>query len=351
MDPRRRRAVRYALLPGCFVVCSVPAQAAGDPGHKFDGYGFVSGYYDDNVFSYSDEDRLAYESGTGEAGKFPIAGLSDFVTTIAARGDYDWSVRRHSMWRARALVDGTLYADNSDRNNYRFGASMQRVLRNGSVNLSVAYMPSYYLRELYWRPMPERPAGVTYAAARYATVAVDTRARMRLGSRVDGLVEAGVTNRNYESPFDERDNNTYSGAGGVEVQIARGLTGACMAVLDVSKARGADSPDPEAEDISNSKLGGNVEFNAKMSRRLRFIQSVEYGHQVYSTKNPSDAAHYDRRDDEVTSTSRIQMVIPGGWQPECYFAYRGSWSNTTPGATEFGQYTGYRVGLQLTRYF
>jgi hypothetical protein len=328
-----------------------PNAIAQSSNRNLDGYGFISGYYDNNVFSYSDQDRQRFEAGDSAGGKYSFESLGDYVTTLALRGDYQWNVRKHSMWRARLLYDGSYYARNTERTNHRVGMSLQRLLRHSEITLDASHTPNYYLRHLYWRPMPERPAGVRYAPAVYDRFAIGADGRTRLARAVDGVVAVGFTYRDYEFPFDERDNNAYSLGSGVDVAIHPRLDTSIRLVVDVTRADGADASDPAIEDISNNRYGVQLRGAWRMSRSVRFVQAFDYGHQVYTTSNVADIAHHDRRDDEFESTSELGMVALDGWQPQIFFQYRASTSTTPPGIAEFGQYTAVRYGLQITYYF
>lgn len=341
-------AVGLVLVVGSL---GAPLHTDARPLHRVHGYMFVKGYFDDNVFSYSDADRQTFDSGTATNDKFPMSSLSDYVTTLALRGDYDWGIRRHSLWKMRVMVDGTMYARNSDRNSLGLGLALRRSLRHSEAELSVNYTPSYYLRNLYWRPMPERPTGVRYAAARYSRAILKARVQTRLTRRVDGVLETAVANRNYEFPFNERDNNTYSGAAGIEASLSRRVRGTFLGRVDLSKARGANATDPSIEDVSNNAFGVELGASYRVSRKVSASESVEYTHQTYTTDNAMDSAHFDRRDNDVAATSRIRVTLENGWQPQVFFTYHGSRSNTPAGVADFGQYTRYRMGLQMTRYF
>lgn len=324
---------------------------ASERDRALDGYCFVSSYYDNNVFSYSDQDRDRFAAGDTTSGRYPIEDLFDYVTTLAARGDYRWNIHDQSMWRARLLYDGTFYALNTDRTSHRFGASLERQLPRANVTLSGNYTPDYYLRHLYWRPMPGRPAGVRYAAAQYDKFVVGVDGDIRLSHTVNGLMTMGFARRNYDYPFDERDNDTYSFGAGVDVAAHPRLDLSLLLSADLSNASGADSTSPVVADISNNRYGFKVTGSWRMSRWLRFVQSFDYGHQVYTSDKVADISHFDRRDDEIETTSELRVINLGGWQPQAYFQYRASTSTVPPGIAEFGQYTAFRFGLQVTYYF
>ena len=131
--------------------------------NRFDAYAFVSSYYDDNVFDYSDADRARFDAATTPLSRFPISDLSDVVTRVAGRGSYLWKVRRRSYWRARLSYDGRLYANNGDKTYHELGVSLRRKKRRGSFELRAGYTPEYYLRHLFWRASLAPPPGVRHA--------------------------------------------------------------------------------------------------------------------------------------------------------------------------------------------
>lgn len=339
------------------VVCALattaagPARAADVPEERrFDGYSFVLSYYDDNIYDYSDEDIQRFEAGD-TSGKYPIASISDFVTTLALRGDYRWDIREDSLWRLRLFFDTAFYAKNTDRSNQRFAASLQRPMRTSYVALTVGYLPDYLLRYLYWRPMPERPAGVRYAPAVYDRLALTLEGRRRLSRRTDGVLVVTYAHRDYEFPFDERDSNAYLFSVGAELGLNRKLATTLMLAAELTQASGADASDPAVDDTSNNRFGFELEGIWRMNRWLRFVQTFGYDRQDYTTNNVVDVEHYDRVDHEFRAASQLQMKIVDGWQPEVFFQYRASDSTVPPGVAEFGAYEDTRLGLQVTYYF
>jgi len=347
----RNRAALFAFFVFAVILAFHSASfAQRDRGH-FDGYGFVSSYYDNNVFSYSSQDRDLYNSGLATGNKFPIESLGDVVTTLALRGDYRWEVKKRSMWRVRLSYDGTLYGNNTDKNYNRFGATLERIKRNYQIGLSANYTPEYYLRNLYWRPMPDRPLGIRYAAATYKRLIVAANGNTRLSDKVDGNAMLGYAKRDYNYPFDERDNNTYMIGAGVNVEMTERFEASFNLTMDLSRAAGADSTNPAVDDVSNNRFGIDIGGTWRFASRWLFVPSVDYGHQVYTTGKATDISHYNRTDNEITLTGEVRMMPRNGWQPEAYIQYRASSSSIPAGLAEYGQYKAYRLGMQVTYYF
>ena len=347
--------VHFAAMIACVLgaLLSCGRAMAGEAAERgpFDGYAFIAAYADNNVFLYSDVDRQRFESGVPAGGKYPIQDLADIVTTLAARGDLRWDVQPYSLWRVRLMYDANVYARNTDRTNQRLGVSLQRQLRHAHASVTANYVPDFYLRHLYWRPMPGRPPGIRYAAARYDKMEITAEGSLRLSRIVDGLLGLGFARRDYDFPFDERDNNTYSIDAGAEVRVRPRLSLSFMFNVDLLHASGADSTSLAAEDISNNQFGFELGGSWRMNEWLRFVQTFDYSHQVYTTGNVADLPHHDRKDDEFGTRSEFRMGPFSGWQPDVFIEYHTSKSSVPPGIAEFGQYTAFRVGIQVTYYF
>jgi hypothetical protein len=192
---------------------------------------------------------------------------------------------------------------------------------------------------------------VRYADAHYDKLEFALEGQKRLSHKVDGLLTAGFARRNYDHPFDERDNNTYSVSAGVDVGVHPRINISLLLNMDLSYASGADSTDPAVADVSNNRYGFELGGRWRIKHWLRFEQTFDYGHQTYTSGNIADISHHDRTDNEFETASTLRMGSFSGWQPSAFFEYRTSNSSVRPGIAEFGQYTAYRTGAQLTYYF
>lgn len=339
------------LFLGLFLVVlvSVPIPAHSKP---LDGYVFVSGYYDDNIFNYSDADRETFKNRSGSLERFPIESLDDFVLTPAARGDYLWEVRRHSNWRIRAQIDGRLHLNNTSRNYARMGLSLRRRSRRGSVEFSLGYTPNYYLRHLYWRPMPNRPVGVRFAAARFDKYSIQLSARRDLSRKTSGLAELEFARRNYDFPFDERDNSTVSLTAGVRHETSRVLRIELEGSSAWCAAKGPSGVPGALADVSNNQYGVRAGLRWKFSRGWRLVETLAYTHQGYTSNDPADVAHYDRKDHDVDWSNRLYWRIDRNWQAQLYYRHRSSSTSVSaPLYFDVGQYTAQRVGMQVNYFF
>jgi hypothetical protein len=91
----------------------------------------------------------------------------------------------------------------------------------------------------------------------------------------------------------------------------------------------------------------------KCDRRGRVIAagSFDYQNQKYTSVKPSDSGHIGRIDHDYDFGLSLSWRATDRLQPELNYEYRTSSSNVIAGATEFGSFSGYRVGAQLTAYF
>jgi|GEM_PF-3199565 len=313
-------------------------------------YAFVSSYYDDNVFDYSDADRAQFQSATVPLSRFPISNLSDVVTNVSGRLNYLWNARRRSNWRARLSYNGHFYTNNGEKTYHEFEGSLRRKKRRGLVELAVGITPDYYLRHLYWRGSLGPPPGVKYAPASMARYVVALRGRRRLSRRWAIDVRGRFARRNYAAPFDERDNSTWTIGAGPVVRVSRRVEVDGRLALGFSSAAGANSTDPAAADISNNRLTVRTGMTWRMSRRVRLEEGVGYSHQRYTTGRVTDTYHYNRKDDEYWWHNELTLPRQGKVQPKVFFNYRRSSTTTEPGVADVGQYTGSRFGAQLTMY-
>ncbi len=322
------------------------------PRHRFDGYAYLGLYYDDNVFNYSDSDRQTFEGRTQPLERFPIESLDDFVAVPAVRVDYLWKIRRHSDWRVRAMADAQIYTSNTIKNYSRFGLSLRRRVRDGSVALALRYTPSYYLRHLFWRQMPERPAGVRFAAAQFNKFSLALDSRYNFSPAWVGLFGFDFAYRNYDFPFDERDNSTYSIAAGARYRASRALRLKFLASVGWSRAKGPNQVPGALADISNNQYGFQGGFTWRISGGLRLDETLVYSHQSYTTSNPLDTAHFDRRDKDIHWSNRLYWRIDRHWQPQVFYVYRNSSTSVdSPLYFDVGQYRGNRAGVQVNYFF
>lgn len=351
-----RRGIPAAIL--VLAICSTSvAQVSGRRPStlqsKFDGYVIVNEYYDDNVFDYSGNDRTLMDTSATVPGRFAIDHVGDYVTDAALRLDRLWEHGRRSSWRLRLRYDADIYARNTFRNYHQFGVEFRHEARRTYFETGFRWLPKYYLRDLYWRPMPERPAGVNHAPANFTKYAFNLEAGTQLARHLQGRTWLAIDRHDYDFPFDERDNTSYSAGVRVDSRLTRRISGQLRFELGTSKAAGADSTSPTVVDVSyhSRAAAAELELRIDRTRNIDLTQSFRYEHQSYTTDRITDVYHYGRKDDEYEWETQLTWRPHPHWQPRLFYAYRRGTTTTSPGATDVGAFSGNRAGLQLIHYF
>ncbi len=330
-------------------------------------YGFITEYYDNNILNYSDTDRTLFGTGTNPKRYDPLKNLDDYVTDLGARFTYESGGRRSEMWRVRLKGDATLFAHNRFRNYTLWGLEMRRNIRRSYVEVGVTWLPNYKLRNLYWRPMANRPLGVRYAAADFKRITYDAQLGIALSRRLDGRIDISAGTTNYKSPFDERDNSTVNESMRLTYDVSKRVTVYGGFGFVQSRADGRNLPPSEIvrdsnyvnpvqsvpRDISYNATTAEIGGRVKCDRRGRVIAagSLDYQHQKYTSQKPLDTGHNGRIDHDYDLNLSLSWRASDRLQPELNYEYRKSSSNVAAGVAEFGSFTGYRLGAQLTAYF
>lgn len=322
------------------------------PHLSFDGYLVTTGYYDDNVFNYSPTDIALIGSAADTSERFPISSVDDYVLQIAVRTDAINAVNKRTSWRARLRYDANVYARNTSRSHQQFGAELRWDHRRTYAEMSALWLPNYYVRELYWRPMPSRPSGVRYAPGEYDRYSLILETGTRFARGLHGHVTGAYDRRDYKAPFDERDNSAYTIGAGLEWDVVSRVHCQGRGYFCSVSAAAASSLDSLASDISNDQYGGEggVELELDGRGRWQLNESVYYEHQRYTTGNPVDRFHYGRLDDEWGWGSQMTWRFHPHWQTRVFYDFRTS-KTSEKVATDEGAFTGNRVGLQTIWYF
>jgi hypothetical protein len=313
----------------------------------------IAPFYDDNIFDYSSAARTAYDSSGSTNSRFAIKSLSDLATDIDARVDYQMGKRKSSQWRIRLRSDARVYDRNRFRSYNQFGFELRVTKRRSYIELSSRLLPKYNLRALFWRRMPQRPQGVRYAAADYSKFSLALEVGTRLNSFLDWRIGLERRRYNYVFPFDERDNSNLNGSSRLTFHLTRQLDIYVEGGLGSTKAAGKDSSSNVVNDISNNQTELNAGFRWGIDRREHIILGVsaDYLHQKFSSIKLADVSHFHRTDKEYDSDMSLTWRINPFWQPEISASYRTSTSTAGSSAVDAGSFKGYRIGVQLSRYF
>jgi len=329
-------------------------------------YGFITEYYDNNILNYSDSDRATYEALTSTNQRFAIKALADYITDVGLRFTYEGGGRRSEMWRLRVKGDATLLANNDYRNYTLWGFEIRRNIHRSHVELGVTYLPKYNLRNLSWRPMPSRPLGERYTAAEFKRLTYDFEFGSALSKKMDWRMNFSLGSTDYKIPFDERDNTTLGESTRLTLDLSKRATiyggfgfrqsradGRNMAVELVNDINYANPVQTVPKDISYNAKTAEIGWRMECDRRGRIVaaSSFDYQNQKYTSQEPLDTGHFDRVDHDYDLDLSLSWRVSDVWQPELNYAYRSSSSTVVAGAGEFGSFSGYRLGMQLTAYF
>lgn len=315
-------------------------------------YGYMTESFDNNIINYSDADRTLFETEPTNQ-RFAISSLDDRATTVGARMTYDYGRRRSGLWRIRLRGSATFFALNSYRRYSQWGMELRRIIGRSYGEISFGWLPKFNLRNLYWRPMPDRPVGVRYAAADFSRVSFGLELGTALTSKLDGRVNLELGSSNYKYPFDERDNSTVTESARLSYDLSRRASVYGGFGLAQSRAAGKDSLNPVVKDISYNARLAEVGARYKFDRRGRIIASgsLDYQHQDFKSQKPLDLNHYQRVDDDYEFNSSLQWRVSDYFVPEFDYSYRTTKSNVTSSSADFGSYTAHRFSLQVTAYF
>ena len=313
----------------------------------------INPFYDSNIFDYSDSARTAYDTSKTANPRFAIKSLSDLATDIGAHVDYQAGTRKTLLWRVRARTDARVYNRNRFRSYYQLGLELRVTKHRSYVELSSRFLPKYNLRTLYWRKMPQRPLGVHYAAADYSKFSL----ALEVGSRVNSFLDwrVGLERRrfNYVFPFDERDNTNFGGSSRLTFHLTRRIDLYAEGAISKTTAAGKDSASNVVNDISNrqSELAAGLRWGIDRHERFTLGVSGAYLHQKFLSVKLADVNHYHRVDKEFDTDLNLAWRVHPHWQPEISVGYRKSTSTASPLSSDPGSFKGFRIGVQLSRYF
>jgi hypothetical protein len=328
--------------------------SAGDArtGLRFHFSGFLSESYDNNILNYSDHDRALFDSTVVPAGRFGINHLDDYVTEIGGRLTAE-SGKRHNALRLRLKFDGTLFSNNSFRHYAQWGLEVRKNIKRSYLELSFSWLPKFNLRNLYWRPMASRPFGVRYAPADFGRLSYELEFGTAVTSRLDLRLVGGLGLSNYNYPFDERDNSTVTEQVKGSYDLSRRATLSASLGLAQSRAAGRDSTNAIVKDVSYNAWLAGLSARFKCDRKGKTIASTSfnYQHQSYLSNKALDVSHFERIDHDYEFTLSLSSRLTSYFQPELSYGYRSTSSNVVTSAADFGSYTAYRFGLQVTAYF
>ncbi len=344
-------AAAFLAVAAFLVVAPVPARSGSLE------YGFrLTSLYDDNLLEYSARDLEEFLKGINPP-RFDLETSDDL--SFQSRFELAWrgDTRRPVTWQLHATDSRQLRNSLRTRQSYSF--RVRAPLRDqGSVSLSLGYLPRYYLRTL-WEddlPVPYRKLP-RYRPAEYRQYSLGAScARRVLGLRT--RVSFDHHRSNYLDGFPERDSNSDSvdlslsprGLGALRV----GLRGGYRRVA----ARGSDGDEaassPDDPDVSSHSIGigGSLTWVLRDEMpTLSMRQSLDYHVRSFTTTDSRDLFHYRREDRAFTGNWEFILGLGGEWKLRGSYELAEQRTGSLPDASESGadagDFTSHRVSLGL----
>lgn len=245
--------------------------------------------YDDNILNYSDADLDLLASDSGSA-KFAIKSKDDWIIEPEIRAGYQG---RGIRGRAASLILGYRYygyANNDVRRYSRIWLeARQYVVTGGYGQLSIGYIPSYYYRNLLFKP-PGSTSSI-FMEAKFSKPSLAAEFGYDIRQNLKGSAAYIYQHKSFQKEFEYRDLNVH----GIDLNaVWRAvdfikLWGAYG--FEFAGARGADMADT-IQDVSYDAWDVTVgaRYYSKFLRRLapELVTSFKYRRINYQTDRRPD---------------------------------------------------------------
>jgi len=341
------------LLPLCLLLTGGTSASAevirGNRG-VFSGAFSLSETYDDNILEYSPAD-LDLLAGNLKPAKFGIRTPGDFRTSVDARFDLAPVLLESNPTRLRLRLGADLFARNSIENYQAYGLELkQNFLLHNYVQVTSRYIPRFYLRNLLF-------SDSTLNRHEYVEAIFSRQSySFELGRAFSRYSSASVTYRydktDYNSEFDERDNNANSVSADLSLGTGKGGIDLTYTHREVS-AKGRDMA-PAKEDISNrsDRIGAGLDLglwrNHASSLSLR--PSFVFENQTYTTSKLLDRYHNGRKDTFYRISSELSYRWSKDFEQFLRYSYERNKTNRQ-GTLDVGDYTANKILLGFSRAF
>lgn len=321
----------------------------------------VTGEYDDNIFQLSPSRKDVVNdpsSADAASGRFDRMEQAEDLIAHAAGGA---SVEMRGMggrdFTVLPILEYNYYTRNTERSYFTAALALQQELpRSSRLQFSATHTPDYFAKNYLVNAVDENSDGSIslaerrYAAGRYSETDLDLgyRFRLRRGTRTSPLaarmeVGAGYYSRSYDAPFESRDLSGPTFGAELDVEPTRSVGFALAYKLGLLSADPAREVLILDEPSVGRDLNGNgrstdlavrteqtvdrsrTEHEATVATRLDLTRNtslrVIYGMRLrnYSSDEPFDLAHRDRRDTRneirgelVTKLARSIRLTTGG---------------------------------------
>ena len=276
----------------------------------------VAGAYDDNVLNASDAEREAYETVDPEA-LFAINRMEDFLVATAL--EVDWRLLRIGDWKSMARLSASRiqYLHNPIRSTSSYGAKLQlRPSARSRFELELRYQPQIYGR--HRRDKDAQPGAPQFRAEVHRRWDIELTYRIKATHRTSISAELTGSQKDYNSPFNERDRHRWGIA--AEVTRALGRPGECGLFGEYRQARSRNEPDL-GKDLSYSEW-----ILGPWWRSTYFVPvtlSGEFAWRNYDSDLPDDWNHAGRHD----LMGELQIELQRTLSPMLsgYFTYVRRW--------------------------
>src|SRR5262245_39674026 len=224
----------------------------------------LEGGYDDNITELSDRDK-GRVGDPAYADRFKIEEPGDYVWAPSAR--LGWSADLVKRVRTAVQLDAKAYqyTRSSVKNYESYALKVEQDLSAAKemqtrLTLRVSDVPDYYLREL-------RVAGTaTFASERYSAPGYGLALEQGLAPKVLTLTVLGSrTNRDYDSPFNERDGDLTGY--GAELELGPPASHVGLVAGYRSSRYDAKGDDPSTVFIEPDISSDRSELSAKVAFR------------------------------------------------------------------------------------
>ncbi len=317
---------------------------AGDPDINID-VG-VKTYYTSNLYHVSEKREDQFDDKDGQDERFhDMESPDDFVTSPGFDITGKWDIAKKRDLEISFGADYYLHAQNTIADYLRLQAGMAYDLtRDDKINLGFKLIPDRFRKNL---SLEEPDTGdKIYRRADYQQFNIGPRYMHDWNSDWATGLEYEYSDRNYESPFENRDRERhtvvalveYDGLKRIDISLGVGLS---------TTQTPKNSEFGIEVDRSNDDIFTELEFDFNLPHRWEAKFGTKYRHRNYTSDEPADTARYNRVDD--LWALGVEM---GKWLNKDFFvAFEAGWAlndsnrdDPTVEADEVG-YEEYTIGI------
>lgn len=311
--------------------------------------------YDDNILDYSARDEQLLTSGI-QPDRFSVRTIDDVIYGASLQLNFNPALWKNHRTRLRVASSGDLYTRDGIKNQGEAGAgARQSLFRHAVAEVGIAYLPYYYVRNLYLRG---HPPGKLYFKARYRRWTYSGAFTYDFSSRLDGQVRYSFETRDYNPEFNERDSKNHIVGGEIDYWLfAKRLRTDFAYDLNLTHAEGRNSPDSLVVDISNRahRFTLDLFFRPTVWRKHPFqvTQRFAYELQEYTSQRPLDRFHFKRKDHEWWLRTGVSLALTRFLEAGVVYLYNTASTNSTDSAASVslgnvGNYIRRSIDISLT---